>query len=202
MKVGHLQCVPLSCLPLGPSGRLHIQKDLPQFTPGFLVTMVLHGSPCSQRGAIGLAKSLPQVCFVANDAASSSSEGSDSACETGSLSAKPLLVSDTAFEAMLDVEEDWIEWSVVATVVVFGVKKPFRLCWPLVPVGATDSEAVLFRLVDGIEVSVFAVRLPLMAFELADDVETVIAPECTSCSSPPENVAADGKPEGDVAEPS
>ena len=44
IKVGHLHCVPRSLLPLGPSGRAHIQKLRPWLEPFFFVSMVLHGS--------------------------------------------------------------------------------------------------------------------------------------------------------------
>jgi len=59
IKVLHLHAVPFSCRPLGPRGRLHIQNVRPQLTPAFLVTMVLHGSPWSQLGEMGLEKSVP-----------------------------------------------------------------------------------------------------------------------------------------------
>ena len=60
MNVPHLHSEPFSFAPDGPSGLTHIQNSLPQLKPGFLVFMVLHGSSCSQRGAMGLLKSLDQ----------------------------------------------------------------------------------------------------------------------------------------------
>ena|SRR2546421_5504076 len=71
MKVLHRHCVFFSLFPLGPRGLAHIQNDLPQFTPGFLVSMVLHGSPCSHFGETGFEKSFPQVFLDASALASS-----------------------------------------------------------------------------------------------------------------------------------
>lgn len=50
---------------------MHIQNERPQFTPGFLVSMVLHGSSCSHLGAMGFVKSFPQECLDASRLASS-----------------------------------------------------------------------------------------------------------------------------------
>lgn len=44
INVGQRHCVPFSLLPLGPSGRGHIQKDRPQLMPGFFVVRLIHGS--------------------------------------------------------------------------------------------------------------------------------------------------------------
>src|SRR5271155_2815085 len=71
MNVRHLHGVPLSLYPLGPSGRLHIQNERPRFTPGFVVSRILHGSPCSQLGTSGFAKSLRHDCLDASPATSS-----------------------------------------------------------------------------------------------------------------------------------
>ena len=79
MNVLHLHSVLLSFFPLGPRGRLHIQKERPQLTPGFFVSIVLQGSLCSHLGAIGLENNLPQVRFDAKFAASSSTGTSVSA---------------------------------------------------------------------------------------------------------------------------
>jgi len=60
MNVPHRHSEPFSFAPDGPNGLTHIQNSLPQLKPGFLVFMVLQGSSCSQRGAMGLLKSLDQ----------------------------------------------------------------------------------------------------------------------------------------------
>ena len=66
MNVWHLHCVFLSFCPVGPSGREHIQNDLPQFMPLFFVERVMHGSSCpSHLGAIGLVKSLDHESLLA-----------------------------------------------------------------------------------------------------------------------------------------
>jgi hypothetical protein len=58
MNVRHRHCVFLSFCPVGPSGRGHIQNDLPQFMPLFFVKRLMHGSLCpSHLGGGGLVKS-------------------------------------------------------------------------------------------------------------------------------------------------
>ena len=58
MKVWHRHCVFFSFAPEGPSGRGHIQKDLPRFIPGFFVRSVMQGSSWpSHLGAAGFVKS-------------------------------------------------------------------------------------------------------------------------------------------------
>lgn len=59
IKVGHFHSVFFSFLPEGPSGRGHIQNDLPQFRPLFFVLKIIQVSPwLSHKGATGLVKSL------------------------------------------------------------------------------------------------------------------------------------------------
>lgn len=61
IKVVHLHSVFFSLSPDGPSGRGHIQNDLPQFIPLFFVWKLMQGSLwLSHRGAAGLVKSLHQ----------------------------------------------------------------------------------------------------------------------------------------------
>lgn len=58
MNVWQRHCVFLSFAPVGPIGRGHIQKDLPQFIPRFFVSKLMHGSLCpSHLGAAGFVKS-------------------------------------------------------------------------------------------------------------------------------------------------
>lgn len=59
IKVVHLHSVFFSLSPDGPSGRGHIQNDLPQFIPLFFVWKLMQGSLwLSHMGAAGLVKSL------------------------------------------------------------------------------------------------------------------------------------------------
>lgn len=125
MKVPHLHCVPLSLFPEGPSGRLHIQNDRPQLTPGFLVSIVLQGSSCSHLGATGLAKSLPQDFLVSKVAASSSKGLSDLAGEGSSTA------SDVAVSGLSSFSGDEGTDFVVSSFLGGLMKKPFRLCCPL-----------------------------------------------------------------------
>ncbi len=58
MNVWQRHCVFLSFTPVGPIGRGHIQKDLPQFIPLFFVSKLMHDSLCpSHLGAAGFVKS-------------------------------------------------------------------------------------------------------------------------------------------------
>ena len=126
-NVLHLHCVPRSCLPLGPNGRLHIQKERPQLIPGFLVSMVLQGSSCSHLGATGLAKSLPQVFLVSNDAAASSS--ADRSDLAGDCSVKDSVPESSVCSGFRFVDVDIGFSSFFCG--VFIVKKPFKLCCAL-----------------------------------------------------------------------
>lgn len=126
MKVLHLHCVPRSCFPLGPRGRLHIQKDRPQLTPGFLVSMVLQGSSCSHLGAIGLANNLPQVFLTSKEAASSSTDFSVLAGDASRMAKGVGCWAAASFSG----EEGRDSESSSGLRDGFFAKKPLRLCWP------------------------------------------------------------------------
>lgn len=144
---------------------MHIQNDRPQFTPGFFVSIVLHGSPCSQLGATGLENNLPQVCFVVKFAASSSREEADFDGE-GTATAAGVLASVVASSE--------IAVSAGATssllVTAADAKNPLRLCWPLPWPFVVDCVLLFFAA--GIA-SVLAGRLPLTILELVDVFEVL-----------------------------
>lgn len=179
MKVLHRHCVFFSLFPLGPRGLAHIQNERPQFTPGFLVSIVLQGSPCSQLGEIGLEKSFPQPCLDVSALASSivvmglgpPRTLPDSSCLMTSalVETVPLIPPwpssvNTAISVGCGVSSLTVSTSLALAdpLVVCALvwKKPLRLCWPLpdalVP---PDCGADLVRFAEGIVASGFCILL-------------------------------------------
>jgi hypothetical protein len=150
---------------------LHIQNDRPQLTPGFFVSIVLQGSPCSQFGATGLENNFPQVCFVVKFEASSSREEADLVGDmTARATAAGVLTSVVASAAIAGSVGAGSSLLVTADDAL-AAKNPLRLCWPLPwPFGI---DCVLLFFAAGIG-SVLAGRFPLTVLKLVDVSEVLL----------------------------
>jgi hypothetical protein len=173
INVLHRHCVFFSLFPLGPRGLAHIQNDRPQFTPGFLVSMVLQGSPCSHLGEMGFEKSFPQLCFDDSALASSivATRLDSPGIIIGSLcSWTPSSKNEAALTPLwppflgtaVGVGSGGSSLTVSASLAVveplvagdLAWKNPLRLCCPLVdPFVTAGCDPNLVRFVAGIETS-------------------------------------------------